>query len=150
MVGKIRIAIMSIALVVLLTSSVFAWTTHPLRAGQDGGGAWRLTTIPEDVYGFMVRLPSITTIRKTNSPWERVWPLGSTADLLVFEEPSKNVDGITEALDKIISSEEVVAIVYYTFINEAVIYLHPDRYKDKEFHENIAKEFNKLRKEVIK
>lgn len=143
---KIRTAIMSIAFVLLLTSNVFAWTTHPIRAGQDGGGSWRLTTMPEHI---MDKVPSITMIRKANGQWGRMWPLGDISDLPIFEEPLKNVDRITKALDKIMAPEEVVVLTYCMFINVVVIYFHPDRWKDKEFHENIAKEFNKLRKEVI-
>jgi len=145
MIGKIRVAIMSIALVILLASSVFAWTAHPLRAGKDDGGSWRLTTIPEHVYNFMVKVPSITIIRKAHRSWDRRWPLGSLSDLPIFEEPLKNVAGVTKALDKIVPSGEVVVVVYYMFINEMVIYCHPNRWEDKEFHENIAIEFNKLR-----
>jgi len=145
MIGKIKTAIMSIALVVLLASNVFAWTTHPIRAGKDGGGSWRLTTIPEDVYGTMGKLPYITMLRKANGPWKRLSPLGDLSDLLIFEEPLKNTYAITKALDKIISPEEIIVVTYYTIINEAVIYYHRNRWKNKEFHENIAKEFNKLR-----
>jgi len=142
---KIRTVIMSIAFVVLLASNVFAWTTHPIRAGQDGSGSWRLTTIPEYVYGAMDKLPFITISKKANSPWERTWPLGSLADLLIFEGSLKNVDGIIKALDKITAPEEVMSMVYFTIVNEVVIYLHPGRWRAKEFNENIAKEFNKLR-----
>ena len=145
MAGKIKIAIMSMVLVILLASNVSAWTTNPIRAGQDGGGSWRLTTIPEDVYGTMDRLPFITMFRKANRPWERLGPLDNLSDLLIFEEPLKNTYAITEALDKIISPEEIIVVTYYTFINEAVIYYHRNRWKDRKFHENIAKEFNKLR-----
>jgi len=138
------------AFVVLLASNVFAWTTNPIRAGQDGGGSWRLTTIPEHAYGSFGKVPFISMIRKDNTPWKRIWPLGDLSNLPVFEEALKNIDGITKALDKIISSEEVISVTYYLFINEVVIYLHPDRWKDKEFHEDIARKFNKLRKGVIK
>lgn len=145
MVGKIKTAVISIALVILLASNVFAWTTHPIRAGQDGSGSWRLTTIPEDVYGTMDKLPFITMLRKANKPWKRLWPLNDLSDLLIFEEPLKNTYDITKALDKIISPEEIIVVTYYTVINEAVIYCHRNRWKNKEFHENIAREFNKLR-----
>ena len=149
MISKIKTVIMSIALVLLLVGNVFAWTTNPLRAGQDGGGSWRLTTIPEEVYDFMVKVPSITMLRKTNGLWERIWPLGDLAGLPAFEESLKNIDGITKALDEIIAIKEAVGMVYYLYVNEVVIYCHPNKQQDKEFHENIAKKFNKLRKESI-
>jgi len=124
---------------------VFAWTTHPIRAGQDGGRSWRLTTVPEDVYGTMNKLPFITMLRKANKPWERLGPLNDLSDLLIFEEPLKNTYAITKALDKIISPEETIVVIYYTVINEAIMYCHRNRWKNKEFHEDIAREFNKLR-----
>jgi len=145
MVGKIKTAVISIALVILLTSSVFAWTTHPIRVGQDGGGSWRLTTIPEYMYGTMDKLPFITMLRKVNKPWERLGPLNNLSDLLIFEEPLKNTYAITKVLDKIISPEEIIVVTYYTVIDEVVIYCHRNKWKNKEFHEDIAREFNKLR-----
>jgi len=68
----------------------------------------------------------------------------------VDEETNKNVKGVTDTLDKIVPAKEVISLCYYSFVNEAVIYYHPNRWEDKEFHENIAREFNKLREGVIR
>jgi len=132
---------MSIVLVMLLANSVFAWTAHPIRAGQDGGNSWRLTTISQDLpFGF--NLPFTLATRK-NGKWNML-------ARLVDEETSRNVKGVVDVLDKIVPAEEIISLCYYAFINEVVIYLHPERWKDKEFHEDIARKFNKLRKGVIK
>jgi hypothetical protein len=97
------------------------------------------------MYGSFDKVPSILISKKANSLWERTHPLGSLSDLLIFEDPLKNVDGITKALNKITAPNEVISMVYYTIVNEAVIYYHPNRWRDRKFHKNIAKEFNKLR-----
>jgi len=94
-------------------------------------------------FGFINRLPYILVTRK-DGIWDKLMPKGGIK-LKVYSDAEENAKTLMKVLDEIVPATEIISLCYYSFINEAVIYFHPNRWKDEEFHKNIAEKLNDAR-----
>jgi hypothetical protein len=158
MSSRTRIAIYIVLLVVfiigiftLLTGECHAWTDHEFQARLSGEDDWHIQSLPEsiarsedyDMAGKMGYLSYVYVVRE-DIKWDTdlmyIGPIAMDEEIQNFAK--LHIVPMIKAIDKLLPNEKMVVIMFLADYTEMSVWFEPDRWKNREFHDKIAKKLN--------
>lgn len=141
-----------IAMFILLTiNKCEAWTGHEFQARLSSGNAWHIHSLPEsvcrseeyDMAGKMGYLSYVYMVRE-DCKWDTelmyMGPIAMDKDMQNFAKLRILV--MMKVIDKILPNERMVVIMFSADFVEMAVWFEPARWKNKEFHDKVAKKLN--------
>jgi len=145
-----KLKIILIALVAFLFSlgSANAWTHHKFRAEPSPDGSWRVISMPKEVmdsdeFHHDYHNRSMIWGCRDKGIWDE--PIIVVKTMYSVDDVNKftaKYNDFIKTIDQILPDEEIVSLCFWIDYDEFLVYFHPDKWKDKGFHENAARLMN--------
>lgn len=135
----------------LIVKECHAWTEHEFQARLSGGNDWHIQSLPEsiarsedyDMAGKMGYLSYVYVVREDNK-WDTdlmyIGPIAMDKDVQNFAK--LHIAPMVKAIDKLLPNERMVVIMFLADYIEMSVWFEPARWKNREFHDKVAKKLN--------
>lgn len=142
-----------IAMFILLTMNrCEAWTGHEFQARLSGGNDWKITSLPKaidsseeyDMAGRLGYLSYVYAVRE-DSKWDAdlmfMGPI-TYAPEKVIKQAKIRIVPMMIAMDKILPDEAMIVISFAVDFVEMSVFFGPERWKNENFHVEVAEKLN--------
>jgi hypothetical protein len=162
-ISAIIMAIIMGVCIFLIVTRCEAWTGHEFEARLTRGNDWKITSLPEAVdnsekYDMASRLGYLSYVFavKEDGKWDNeimfMGPIAAGSEK--GRKWAKTKIGVMmKAVDKVLSSEKIIVILFLPDYGEMSAFFSPERWKDENFHREAARKLNiereKWRKQII-
>ena len=142
-----------IAMFILLTiNKCEAWTGHEFRAELYGDNDWKITSLPvgvkesegykkADKVGYLSYVFAVRELGKWDTDLMYMGPIAAGS-----EEGRKwskmKIGAMMAAVDEILPNEKIVVVLFLPDFIEMFVVFGPERWKDENFHTEVAKKLN--------
>ena len=130
-----------------------AWSNHEFRAEPSPDGSWRVLSMPKEImesdeFHADSRTASVIYGCRDNGVWDQpIVILAKMYNSETINEFTERYIYFLKTLDKILPDEKIISICFWVDYDEFLLYFHPDKWQDKDFHVEAAKLINKQRTE---